>query len=170
LYDHILLASNLFKKGQVIKKACQPDVLPVTMPLVTPPPGPAQFPQYPAMFNPYMFNPMAAYTMGMPGAMGVLGMLGMMGMLMNNMPDQKHTPPNANCSSSLIHAHGDVHSFCVDFRIGEDVEQCLDQLSFMMGDNLDEVMEQEYKDAGFKALAWKRVLKAYKKHKCATKA
>jgi hypothetical protein len=39
-----------------------------------------------------------------------------------------------------------------------------------MGDDLGQVMEHEYKEAGFKLLAWKRVLKAYKKFKRDAKA
>jgi hypothetical protein len=58
-----------------------------------------------------------------------------------------------------------VHEFCEAYGIGMEEEQCLEKLGFQMGDKLDDVVDQEWKEAGFKPLAWKRVLKAYKKCK-----
>jgi hypothetical protein len=73
-------------------------------------------------------------------------------------------------SSSPIDIPGDVHAFCDAYGIKEEEEQALENLGFVMGDNLGQVTEHEYKEAGFKLLAWKRVLKAYKKFKRDAKA
>jgi hypothetical protein len=77
-YDKIPIASNLFKKAQVIKRkhvvvATELPALSAAPALSTPTsPTPATAfaspsPQYPQFFNPFMFNPMMSlYVMGMP--------------------------------------------------------------------------------------------------------
>jgi hypothetical protein len=154
-------------KHAILAAPVTPGVKPgprLSMPSIAAPPvtpGPAHFAQYLPMFNPYMFNLMTAYAMGMPG---------MMGMPTPGMPDQNHiASPLANHSSSPIPTTGDIHAFCVAYGIQEMEENSLEQLSFVLGDNLDGVTEQEYKDVGFKPLAWKWVLKAYKKYKWVAK-
>jgi hypothetical protein len=78
----------------------------------------------------------------------------------------QHSPTKAReRSSSPIDISGNVHDFCQAYGIGEEEELGLEKLGFALGDNLDEVEEREYQAAGFKTLAWKRVLKAYKKWK-----
>jgi hypothetical protein len=56
--------------------------------------------------------------------------------------------------------------FCEVYGIKEEEEQPLESLGFVMGGNLGQVMEHEYKKAGFKPLA---VLKEYKEFKCDAK-
>jgi hypothetical protein len=147
--------------------------------------------QYPPTFNPYMINPMAAYlqgfnmpTMGMPmpgmpmpGMMPGMPMPGMPmpGMPMPGMPMTTATPgmpwgvPLSPCkersSSPITGIAGGVHDFCEAYGISENEELALDKLGFEIGDDLGQVTEQQYEAVGFKALAWLRVLKAYRKFK-----
>jgi hypothetical protein len=184
----------MFKKEHAMKKVAPapPDttaapaaadslllpVLPV-VPAASPPPAPPVFPQpplapfqYPPMFNPYLINPMAAYLqsfnlpgVGMPGmgigmpAMGI-GMPGMPAM-----PKVSSLSPCGERSSSPFSNTGGVHGFCQAYGISENEELALDKLGFELGDNLEQVTEHQYEAVGFKTLAWKRVLKAYKKFK-----
>lgn len=55
--------------------------------------------------------------------------------------------------------------FCALYGLDAATEAGLDNLGFQVGDNLKEVEREDYTAAGFKALAWKRVLTAYAKHK-----
>jgi hypothetical protein len=172
--DRILLASNLFKKEQAIKSK----KLPVASETVAPAPAPATstplsaipapaFPQFTSYLNPFIFNPMMMGMLGM-GA-GIPGMgAGILGVSAGILaaPGSLHK----ECSSSPIDIPGNIHAFCEAYGIKEEEEQALKSLGFVMGDNLGQVMEHEYQEAGFKPLAWKRVLKAYKKFKCDAKA
>jgi hypothetical protein len=187
-YNKIPLASNLFKKAQAIKssKSATPvakvQAEPSATHIPTPPVTSAPFPQYAPFFNPFMFNPMTPYAMGMPGVgmpgvgmpgtgMPGAGMLGM-GMQGYNMsgPGYMTRSPHKERSSSPIEISGNIHTFCQAYGIDNNDEHDLERLGFVLGGNLDEVTEQEYKDVGFKPLAWKRVLKAYKKYKHNAKA
>jgi hypothetical protein len=67
--------------------------------------------------------------------------------------------------SSPILADIDTAVFCNCYNLDESTEAGLEKLGFVIGDDLAAVSEKEYTDAGFKPLAWKRVLKAYKKFK-----
>lgn len=75
-------------------------------------------------------------------------------------PQHEHvrssSPPVPEC---------DVHDFCVKYNLGEAAEDGLQKLGFQIGDDLNSVPQSEWDAAGFKLLAWKRVLKAYAKHK-----
>jgi hypothetical protein len=156
----------LFKKEQVIKSK----KLPVASETVAPTPAPAAstplsaipapvFPQFMSYLKPFIFNPM----------MGMLGMgVGIPGMGAAGIP----APPGSlhkEHFSFPIDIPGDVHAFCEACGIKKEEEQALENLGFVMGDDLG-VTEHECKEAGFKPLAWKRVLKAYKKFKHDVKA
>jgi hypothetical protein len=193
-YGHVPVTSKLFQKGQEYKgkkvthtpgpevdaskpapavavttvtTPAAPAVAQPTMPM--PAINQAQLAQYASIFNPFLFNPLAPYTMGMPAAMGMMGAMGMQGYGTQS-SRYPSTSPHRERSSSPVNIPGDIHTFCETYGIGEADEHALERLGFVMGDNLDEVTEQEYKEAGFKPLAWKRVLKAYKKYKRASKA
>jgi hypothetical protein len=106
----------------------------------------------PSFFNPYMLGTMPGLPMGMPG----------FNMPLAHMPGSS---PHKERSSSPVSMPGGVHGFCEAYGLNKDDEIGLEWLGFVLGDKLDEVSEQEYKDAGFKPLAWKRVIKAYKRLK-----
>jgi hypothetical protein len=58
-----------------------------------------------------------------------------------------------------------IAEFCHRYDLGDSVSAGLDKLGFRFGDDLNSVSKQEYTDAGFKTLEWKRLLKAYRKVK-----
>ncbi len=66
------------------------------------------------------------------------------------------SPPTANCS---------IAEFCELYNLGEQVEVGLEKLGFRFRDDLSTVTAEEYVEAGFKPLEWRRVLKAYRKLK-----
>jgi hypothetical protein len=66
------------------------------------------------------------------------------------------SPPTADCT---------IAEFCEKYGLGERVEAGLDKLGFCFGDDLNNVSAEEYTDAGFKVLEWKRLLKAYRRLK-----
>ena len=124
----------------------------------------ATFPQFP--FNPLMFNPMMmgmGMGMGMPG-MG-MGMLGMPGAGGPGPPPSPRRSPRKERSSSPADIPGGMPAFYQACGVTEDEEQALEKLGFRMGDDLDQVTESEYKEAGFKPLDWRRFLKVYKRYK-----
>ena len=75
------------------------------------------------------------------------------------------TPDQRLLSPFPFEADRSVHDFCVGYGIGTGLEGCLDKLGFQIRDNLIEVTENQWKEAGFKPLEWQHVLKAYKKYK-----
>ena len=78
------------------------------------------------------------------------------------------TPPRRisdDIPSSPIAPSCTVVEFCKLYSLGDDVETGLEQLGFEMGDDLKVITETQYTQAGFKPLAWQRVLRAYKKYK-----
>lgn len=66
------------------------------------------------------------------------------------------SPPTASCS---------IVEFCEMYDLGDQMELGLEKLGFRFGDDLSSVKPEEYKEAGFKALEWRRVLTAYRKLK-----
>ena len=111
-----------------------------------------------------MFNPMIM-GMGMGAGMPVTSA----GMPVTGAGMLVTASPRKERSSSPVYIPGDVHAFCEAYGIKEEEEQALESLGFVIGDDLNQVTEREYKEAGFKPLAWKRVLKAYKQYKHAAK-
>jgi hypothetical protein len=104
-----------------------------------------------------MFNLMTPY-MGMPGPTPGTPGYSISGTGYATTSHREH-------SSSPIEMSSNIHTFCNPYGIDDHDEKALNRLGFVLGDNLNEVTELEYKEAGFKPLAWKRVLKAYKKYK-----
>jgi hypothetical protein len=89
------------------------------------------------------------------------------GQVGTNMP----TMPPAGTShrdppSSPVSTQCDISKWCATYKLGEETEAGLERLGFVVGDNLDEVTEKEYMEAGFKVLAWRHVLKAYHRYRC----
>jgi hypothetical protein len=115
----------------------------------------AQFPQIP---------------FGMPPVMGY-------GMPFGNpfmqWPAVPSMPPMTPCArrvsddppSSPVAPPCSVTDFCNQYELGAEAETGLEQLGFVMGDDLKSVTDAQYTQAGFKPLAWQRVLKAYKRYK-----
>ncbi len=66
------------------------------------------------------------------------------------------SPLTANCL---------IAEFCESYNLGEQVEVGLEKLGFHFEDDLSIVTVEEYAEAGFKPLEWRRVLKAYRKLK-----
>ena len=58
-----------------------------------------------------------------------------------------------------------IVEFCDAYNLGEHAEMGLEKLGFRFGDDLNALRAEEYKEAGFKPLEWKRVLKAYRRLK-----
>jgi hypothetical protein len=159
----------LFKREQAIKSR----KLPVASKMVAPAPAPAAstplsaipaqaFPQFTSYLNLFIFNLMMMGMLGMGAGMPGMG-AGMLGVSAGILaaPESLHKKH----SSSPIDIPGDIHAFCEAYGIKEEKEQALESLGFVLGDDLGQVMEHEYKEARLKPLAWKRVLKAYKKFK-----
>ena len=67
--------------------------------------------------------------------------------------------------SSLPTASCTIAEFCKLYDLGDQMEVGLEKLGFHFGDDLSTVTAEEYAEAGFKPLEWKRVLKAYRKLK-----
>jgi len=74
-----------------------------------------------------------------------------------------HSNHLADPPSSPISVDYDITGWCAQYRLDGEAEAGLERLGFAVGDNLDLVTEKEYTEAGFKPLAWKRVLKAYRR-------
>ena len=58
-----------------------------------------------------------------------------------------------------------IVEFCDAYNLGEHAEMGLEKLGFRFGDDLNALKAEEYKEAGFKPLEWKQVLKAYRRLK-----
>lgn len=58
-----------------------------------------------------------------------------------------------------------VQEFCTQYRLDMKAVQFLEALQFTPGDNLDDVDAEEAREAGFKSLLWKNVLKANKQYR-----
>jgi hypothetical protein len=144
--NRIPLMSNLFKKAQAIKSK----KLPVASEMVAPTPALAAstplsaipapaFPQFTSYLNPFIFNLMM---------MGMLGIdAGMPGVSVG-MPAASRSLHKEHFSLP-IDIPGDIHAFCEAYGIKEEKEQALESLGFVMGDNLGQVTEHEYKEARF---------------------
>jgi hypothetical protein len=113
-------------------------------------------PQYnPQLFLP--FNPMLPQIApGFPWNAAGAG-------LGSNIPHARPEDP----PSSPIHAPdvSDVSEWCQQHKLDASVEAGLEQLGFVPGDNLELITEQQAKEAGFKPLAWNRVLKVYRRER-----
>jgi hypothetical protein len=118
------------------------------------------YPQMPFMppFVGYGFGmpsiPYSPYPLGNPLSAVVPGM---------SMPTK--SPPSLPPTSNIT-----IAEFCDEYNLGESVAAGLDKLGFRVGDDLASITQQEYTDAGFKPLEWRRLLKAYRKLKCDQRA
>jgi hypothetical protein len=104
----------------------------------------------------FMLPPFMGYGFGMPGMPYPLGAAvpGMVSMPTLSPPSSP--PTAADCT---------IAKFCEKYKLGDAVAAGLDKLGFCFGDELNSVMQQEYTEAGFKVLEWKRLWKAYRKLK-----
>jgi hypothetical protein len=123
----------LFQKEQAIKSKKPPvaseTVAPAASTLLSAIPAPP-FPQFTSYLNPFIFNLM---RMGMPGIGAGMPGMGAAGIL---------APPGSlhkEHSSSPINIPGDIHAFCEAYGIKEEEEQALENLGFVMGDDLGQV-------------------------------
>src|SRR6266576_1002173 len=123
----------------------------------------ANFPQYPQAMFPPMYpqipqSPFMGYPPNMPypGIPFFAASLSMVPMPTKALYSLPSSPPTANCS---------IAEFCELYNLGEQVEVGLEKLGFRFGDDLSTVTAEEYAEAGFKPLEWRRVLKAYRKLK-----
>ena len=162
--------------------ATAPVPAPATAPL--PAPAPAPYPPYsgypypafnpnpPMPFAPYappfpqmpIGNPFSAYMPWYPNPMQVPPSNPMQP-LYSQTPGPVRMDASVDPPSSPIRGDFDVAEFCQLYNLDDDTQASLELLGFVIGDDLEEVTEKEDTAAGFKALAWKRVLKAYKKFK-----
>jgi len=90
------------------------------------------------------------YPMGNPLIAQVPGMV----------PMPTVSPPSSPPTSGPT-----IAEFCRRYKLGDSVSAGLDKLGFCFGDDLNSVTQQEYLDAGFKTLEWRRLLKAYRRLK-----
>ena len=58
-----------------------------------------------------------------------------------------------------------VDEFCKAYGLNHTVQAGLNELDFHVGDNLKQVLKEEYEAASFKTLSWRCVLDAYAKYK-----
>lgn len=58
-----------------------------------------------------------------------------------------------------------VAEFCQQYRLNNTTEQRLDEMQFLPGDHISHLTEEVWGTAGFKLLAWNRVLAVNKKYK-----
>jgi hypothetical protein len=120
------------------------------------------FTQYPQMYAQMPPPPFMGYGPGMPFAGGnpffEAGLSSGMGTIPTNAlhPSPPSSPPTPNCT---------IAEFCEAYSLGEQTELGLEKLGFRFGDDLNALQPDEYKEAGFKPLEWRRVLKAYRKLK-----
>ena len=164
-YEKIPLGSNFFKANQALKKRAEakerPAVAsdanasdpaapaPALAPVVALTPA-SPFGVHPYMFTGMPFNPLFASMpfMGYPPPI-------------SHPTTPSHTNNYADPPSSPVSADMDVATWCAQYQLDEEAEAGLDRLGFAVGDNLKSVTAKKYTDAGFKPLAWRRVLKAY---------
>jgi hypothetical protein len=121
------------------------------------------FPQYPgpqALF-PHMYTqmqmpsfPFMGYGSGNPFITAGPSMVPMPTVASHYSPPS--LPPTANIT---------ITEFCDLYNLGECAEVGLEKLGFCFGDDLSTVTAEEYTEAGFKPLEWRRVLRAYRKLK-----
>ncbi len=160
--EKVPILSPMFKAGLALKhvsksaaaastSASPPHSIPST---TNPLPSMPQFPQMlPFMppFMPYGFGmPTMPYPLGNPLIAPVPGMV----------PMPTVSPPSSPPTSGPT-----IAEFCHRYDLGDSASVGLDKLGFRFGDDLNSVTKQEYTDAGFKTLEWKRVLKAYREVK-----
>ena len=173
-YEKVPIASPMFKASLALKRPSKAAVAaakaaPAAPAVAAEAEGPqAHVPQPQVPYAPFPQMPF-----GMPPVMGY----GMPSMAFGNpfmpwpaTPSMPPTTPRArrisdDLPSSPIAAPCSITDFCNQFELGEEAETGLEQLGFVMGDDLKAVTEAQYIQAGFKPLAWQRVLKAYRRYK-----
>ena len=167
-YEKVPIASPMFKAALALKR---PSKNAAEMTKAAPAtPAPATEAEGPQMPLPYaQFPQMPQTPFGMPPMMGYGMPFGNPYMQWPTMPPQPPMTPCPRTSdeqpSSPIVPPCSVTDFCHQYELGVEAETGLEELGFVMGDDLKSVTEAQYVQAGFKPLAWQRVLKAYKKYK-----
>jgi hypothetical protein len=180
-FEKIPISSNLFKAEHTLKRSKKSEPVTATPPTPAPatptpatPTASAAVTQVPGHFpmNPFVF--LGGYGMVppfgmMPNMLAIMYQQNPFHGLQTPMPtrpgylSRKETSPDP--PSSPIHAPCDVATFCRDYGLNEADEAGLENLGFKTRDDLNTVMKEEYTQAGFRALLWRRVLKAYKRFK-----
>jgi len=121
------------------------------------------FLQYPQALFPQMYAPPSlfmGYGPGTPPYSSNPFLAAGLSMVFMPTTPLHHLPP-----SSLPTANCTIAEFCESYDLGDQVEVGLEKLGFCFGGNLSTVTAEEYAEAGFKPLEWRRVLKAYRKLK-----
>lgn len=113
----------------------------------------AQYPQMPFM-SPFM-------NYGMPGPAGMpyppANPFFAAGPGMVSMPTRLSPPSSPPAPTDCT-----IADFCEKYDLGDQVEAGLERLGFRFGDDLGTIRPEEFADAGFKPLEWRRLLKAYR--------
>lgn len=81
------------------------------------------------------------------------------------LPSSSRLPDPHNSSPPVADSTISIADFCAACGLDAATADGLDNLGFQVGDDLKMVERDDYIGAGFKALAWKRVLVAYSKYK-----
>jgi hypothetical protein len=123
---------------------------------------PFTFPQYPGLF------PQMCMQMPPPSFMGYVPSTPYSGNPFTTGPSTApvptkpwyHSPPSSPPTASCT-----IVEFCESYDLGGRAEVGLEKLGFRFGDDLNTVTAEEYAEAGFKLLEWRRVLNAYRKLK-----
>jgi hypothetical protein len=137
-----------------------PQMMPPMMPqMMMPPMMPQMMPQmqmmppmFPPMF-PQMFPQMVPQMVNTPATVTSL----------TELAGTHHVDPPSSPVSVQVDC--DISEWCARYKLDAEIEAGLERLGFVVGDNLDEVTAMEYGEAGFKALTWRRVLKAYHRYR-----
>ncbi|EGO04486.1 hypothetical protein SERLA73DRAFT_68169 [Serpula lacrymans var. lacrymans S7.3] len=170
----------------------RPPPSPAAKATTAPLPSSMQFPYFnpsanPLAFSPFVgYNPLTTFPMGFgmpmggmcvgmgvgmgagmcisPGMSMGMGMHGVESHFVRSSPQKEEIEETNHLSTPLIESCS-LLLFCEPYKLGEDVKSSLDWLGFMVGDNLEAVTEKQHREAGFKPLAWARILKAYHRYK-----
>jgi len=173
-YEKIPILSPMFKAALALKHPSKCTITdtnptPAAATLASTPPTP--FPHLPMSFmSPFMGYgaPSMPYPFGNPffGGGGVdPNTFGAGPSMFGAGPSGVSMPTKSPPSSPPTSAQCTIAEFCEKYDLGERVEVGLDKLGFRFGDNLNSITLQEYTEAGFKLLEWRRVLAAYRKLK-----
>jgi hypothetical protein len=179
-YEKIPILSPMFKASLALKhpsKGAIPDINPATaaatqlsIPNFAPAAPSTPFPTLSMPFMPPFMGygaPGVPYPFGNPffGGGADPNMFGagpsMFGAGPSTVSMQTKSPP----SSPPTGVRCTIAEFCEKYDLGERVEAGLDKLGFRFGDDLNSVKPDEYTEAGFRLLEWRRVLAAYRKLK-----
>ena len=125
---------------------------------------PGQMPQMMPQMYPQMYPQMLPQMLP-PMLPPMLPQMPWNGQVGTGMPTTPASTGHLDPPLSPVSTECDISEWCTKYKLDEESEAGLERLGFVVGDNLDEVTEKEYTEAGFKALAWRRVLKAYHRYR-----